>query len=52
MNNSYRVQVAHLGWFDYDFGHSTACTFLLEQMEIWLNWLVIAGIVGQDGGTS
>ena len=38
---AYRVTlvVAHLGWVNYDFGHSTVCLVLLGQMGIWHNWL-------------
>ena len=37
----YRVTlvVAFLGWVNYDFGHSSVCLVLLEQMGIWLNRL-------------
>ena len=32
--------VAHLGWVDYDFGHSSVSLVLLGQMEIWQSRLV------------
>ena len=27
-------------WVNYDFGHSTVCTYLLRQIEICLRWLL------------
>ena len=40
-HSKYRVTlvVAHLGWVDFDFSHSTVCPILLGQMGIWQNWL-------------
>ena len=31
--------VVDLGWIDISFGHSTTCSILLGQLEVWQNGL-------------